>query len=107
MSSSHAASLKIRPVPVVADVNEAKNLIKTKVRIKLFETLFLYLIGFKRSIRFDLKREPFILRGFDLGPCLSKWNPQYLSSLIKDKSVKIHVSSQSNMDFINKNFLYR
>jgi tRNA wybutosine-synthesizing protein 5 len=54
-----------------------------------------------------LKREPFILRDFDLGPCLNKWSVDYLKKQIGQKSVKIHVSAVSDMDFLRKNFLYR
>ena len=53
------------------------------------------------------KREPFILRNFDFGPCMTKWNVEYLQNVVKDKPVRIHVSSVSNMDFLKKNFLYR
>ena len=55
----------------------------------------------------NIQREPFILKDFDLGPCLHKWSVDYLANVIKDKQVKIHVSSVSNMDFLKKNFLYR
>ncbi|RNA01362.1 tRNA wybutosine-synthesizing 5 [Brachionus plicatilis] len=53
------------------------------------------------------KREPFILKNFDYGPCLQKWNAEYMMEKVNNKTVKIHVSSKSEMDFINKNFLYR
>ncbi len=53
------------------------------------------------------KREPFVLKNFNLGPCVQKWTVDYLKSVVKDKQVKIHVSSVSNMDFIKKNFIYR
>ena len=53
------------------------------------------------------KREPFILKNFDLGPCKQKWTVDYLQNIVKDKQVKIHVSSVSNMDFLKKNFVYR
>ena len=53
------------------------------------------------------KREPFILKNFDLGPCVQKWSVDYLKSVVKDKQVKIHVSSVSDMDFLKKNFIYR
>ena len=55
----------------------------------------------------NTKREPFILKNFDLGPCVQKWSVDYLKSVVKDKQVKIHVSSVSNMDFLKKNFIYR
>ena len=53
------------------------------------------------------QRKPAILRGFELGPCMHKWEPSILQSLDIDSQVKIHVSSSTQMDFINKNFLYR
>ena len=55
----------------------------------------------------NTQREPFILKNFDLGPCRTKWTVDYLQSVVKDKQVKIHVSSVSNMDFLKKNFIYR
>jgi len=53
------------------------------------------------------KRQPFILRGLDIGECTTKWTVEYLKSVGKDQQVKVHVSPCENMDFINKNFLYR
>ncbi|KAI8776077.1 tRNA wybutosine-synthesizing protein 5 isoform X1 [Biomphalaria glabrata] len=53
------------------------------------------------------KREPVILRGLDIGECLRKWTPSYLASHGGTQEVKVHVSSSTQMDFINKNFLYR
>lgn len=55
---------------------------------------------------------PFIIKTsevkqFDLGPCITKWNIDYLKSLVKSKPVKIHVSENECMDFLKKNFLYR
>ncbi|XP_005099470.1 tRNA wybutosine-synthesizing protein 5 [Aplysia californica] len=53
------------------------------------------------------RRTPAILRGFDLGPCMQKWDVPYLQDQGKHCHVKIHVSQQTQMDFINKNFVYR
>ncbi|KAK7506779.1 hypothetical protein BaRGS_00002254 [Batillaria attramentaria] len=53
------------------------------------------------------RRRPAILRGVDIGPCKTKWNVEYLAKHAGDKEVKIHVSSNPQMDFIHKNFLYR
>lgn len=53
------------------------------------------------------KREPVILRGLNLGPCTDKWTAPYLAQAGGQNEVKIHVSSSNQMDFINKNFLYR
>ncbi|CAF0715070.1 unnamed protein product [Brachionus calyciflorus] len=69
-------------VPILFNLEEAKNWIETK-------------------------REPFILKNFDYGPCLKKWNVDYLSQKAENRLVKIHVSTASEMDFINKNFIYR
>lgn len=54
-----------------------------------------------------LKRKPVVLRGFDIGECVGKWTPEYLTANAEDKPVNVHVSSTPQMDFINKNFLYR
>ena len=56
------------------------------------------------------RREPFVLRGFELGDCLRKWtDTEYLQRAVGHKPVKIHVASADagRMDFLNKNFLYR
>ncbi|XP_060571208.1 tRNA wybutosine-synthesizing protein 5-like, partial [Ruditapes philippinarum] len=53
------------------------------------------------------KREPAVLRGLDIGLCREKWTPEYLAEKGGDREVKIHVSKTAQMDFINKNFMYR
>ncbi|CAL1538086.1 unnamed protein product [Lymnaea stagnalis] len=53
------------------------------------------------------KREPVILRGVDVGHCVQKWNLDYLACHASQQEVKVHVSSSCQMDFLNKNFLYR
>lgn len=54
------------------------------------------------------KRIPVIIRGQDIGPCINQWkSTDYLAERGGNKEVKIHVSPTSQMDFINKNFLYR
>ncbi|KAL4217029.1 tRNA wybutosine-synthesizing protein 5 [Mactra antiquata] len=52
-------------------------------------------------------RKPVVLRGLDIGECKEKWTPEYLSEEGGSKEVKIHVSKTPQMDFINKNFMYR
>uniref|UniRef100_A0A1B6C0F6 tRNA wybutosine-synthesizing protein 4 n=1 Tax=Clastoptera arizonana TaxID=38151 RepID=A0A1B6C0F6_9HEMI len=52
-------------------------------------------------------RKPAILRGVDIGNCSSKWTPEYLIQNVGDIEVKVHVSSESRLDFINKNFIYK
>jgi tRNA wybutosine-synthesizing protein 5 len=54
-----------------------------------------------------LQREPVILRGLNIGPCTEKWSPEYLAVKGGERDVKIHVSKTAQMDFINKNFMYR
>ena len=56
---------------------------------------------------FYFQRKPVILRGLDIGECVEKWTLEYLMQQGGDKSVKIHVSELPQMDFINKNFVYR
>lgn len=53
------------------------------------------------------KRRPAILRGVNIGECISKWTPDYLIQTVGDLEVKIHVSSEGQLDFIKKNFLYK
>jgi len=52
------------------------------------------------------KRYPFILKHVDIGPCQEKWTSDYLAKKIGPKPVRIHVSQDSMMDFVRKNFTY-
>ncbi|MBN3291791.1 TYW5 protein, partial [Polypterus senegalus] len=52
-------------------------------------------------------RKPALLKGIDLGSCTEKWTVDYLANNGTDCSVKIHVCNIPQLDFINKNFLYR
>ncbi|KAH9523820.1 tRNA wybutosine-synthesizing protein 5 [Bulinus truncatus] len=61
----------------------------------------------KFTADFYKKRKPVILRGLDIGDCIQKWTPSFLASHGGSQEVKLHVSSSAQMDFINKNFLYR
>ncbi|CAB4055779.1 TYW5 [Lepeophtheirus salmonis] len=55
------------------------------------------------------QRIPGVWRGAtNIGTCVSKWrDPRYLAEKIRDRPVKIHVSKEPNMDFKNKNFMYK
>jgi tRNA wybutosine-synthesizing protein 5 len=53
------------------------------------------------------KREPALLRGVDIGQCTSKWTSDYICEKVGNMDVKVHVSSSPQMNFINKNFLYK
>ncbi|KAK0153601.1 tRNA wybutosine-synthesizing protein 5 [Merluccius polli] len=53
------------------------------------------------------QRQPAVLRGVDLGPCLQKWTAEYLGQQGGDRDVKIHVSTVPQMDFLKKNFVYK
>lgn len=53
------------------------------------------------------KRKPVVIRGLVIGDCSKKWNPEYLINHIGHLEAKIHVSTDSRMDFLNKNFLYK
>lgn len=68
-------------VEIVTDLDEAKLLIGTK-------------------------RQPFLLRNYDIGSCTHKWSVEYLQEAIADKSVRIHISPVQDMNFIKKNFKY-
>nr|XP_015831421.2 tRNA wybutosine-synthesizing protein 5 [Nothobranchius furzeri] len=52
-------------------------------------------------------RRPAVLRGVDLGPCVERWTVEYLGNRGGDRDVKIHVSSEAQMDFLHKNFVYK
>ena len=52
-------------------------------------------------------RLPVVMRGINIGEAPSKWTPSYLSSVIGDIPIKIHVSPVDKMDFTKKNFLYK
>nr|XP_060637831.1 tRNA wybutosine-synthesizing protein 5 isoform X2 [Anolis sagrei ordinatus] len=52
-------------------------------------------------------RKPAVLKGIDLGPCMTKWTVDYLSQAAGNKEVKVHVSTVQQMDFLSKNFVYR
>lgn len=53
------------------------------------------------------KRIPALLRGVDIGPCTHLWTVSYLCEKGTSEPVKIHVSTENDMDFINKNYAYR
>ncbi|XP_072835294.2 tRNA wybutosine-synthesizing protein 5 isoform X1 [Pogona vitticeps] len=53
------------------------------------------------------RRKPAVLKGIDLGPCMTKWTVDYLSQVTGNKEVKVHVSTVPQMDFLKKNFVYR
>lgn len=52
-------------------------------------------------------RVPAVLRGIDIGPCAELWSVDYLIKHGKSESVKVHVTTERNMDFIQKNYSYR
>uniref|UniRef100_UPI00358F59CE tRNA wybutosine-synthesizing protein 5 isoform X2 n=1 Tax=Myxine glutinosa TaxID=7769 RepID=UPI00358F59CE len=53
------------------------------------------------------KRQPAVLRGFDLGLCMQCWNVDYLREKVGERPVKVHVAPSPFMDFLHKNFAYR
>ncbi|XP_063794179.1 tRNA wybutosine-synthesizing protein 5 isoform X2 [Pseudophryne corroboree] len=52
-------------------------------------------------------RKPAVLTDLDLGACKTQWSLDYMSRRGGERQVKIHVSELPQMDFIQKNFLYR
>ncbi|BAM40198.1 uncharacterized protein TOT_020001060 [Theileria orientalis strain Shintoku] len=42
----------------------------------------------------------------ELGGCLEEWNPERLKSILKDCRISVHVSRESNLNFVSKNFEY-
>ena len=53
------------------------------------------------------KRQPFVLRGVDLGACVEKWSPQYIAENSPQDVAVAHVSPTPQMNFIEKNFAYK
>uniref|UniRef100_A0A4W3IKZ0 tRNA-yW synthesizing protein 5 n=1 Tax=Callorhinchus milii TaxID=7868 RepID=A0A4W3IKZ0_CALMI len=53
------------------------------------------------------QRKPAVLKDIPLGTCISKWTADYLSTHGGSQEVKIHASPVAQLDFINKNFIYR
>ena len=53
------------------------------------------------------QRQPAVLRGVDIGQCRTKWTAEYLAAVGGSREVKIHVCTTHQMDFINKNFVYK
>jgi hypothetical protein len=51
-------------------------------------------------------REPALLRGLPVGPCVDLWTPEHLVQKGGRKDVSVHVSPHDRMDFISKNFKY-
>lgn len=49
---------------------------------------------------------PTILRGCNFGPCLDRWDLDYLSEKLKEYTVVIHESNDIELDFLCKNFKY-
>ncbi|XP_952247.1 uncharacterized protein TA13355 [Theileria annulata] len=52
---------------------------------------------------------PFKISGYtsdDLGSCLEEWKPERLSSILSERRVSVHVSSEPNLNFVAKNFKY-
>jgi len=50
-------------------------------------------------------RSPVVLRNVPMGKC-SSWSPDYLMEKLSGISRPIHVTSESNMNFVQKNFKY-
>ena len=53
------------------------------------------------------KRHPFVVRGVDLGACVEKWSPSYISENGPEDVAVAHVSPTPQMNFIEKNFAYK
>jgi len=51
-------------------------------------------------------RLPAVIRGCPLGPCSISWTPEYLSEKLTGSVRSVHVTTEPNMDFTNKNFKY-
>ena len=52
-----------------------------------------------------VSRRPAVLRGCPLGPCLA-WTPDTLARRLAGVTRPVHVTSDTNMSFVTKNFRY-
>ncbi|KAK6643528.1 hypothetical protein RUM43_005038 [Polyplax serrata] len=52
-------------------------------------------------------RKPLLIRNWDIGSCVKDWTSEYVSNKVGSEPVKIHVTKDEKMDFINKNFIYK
>ena len=52
-------------------------------------------------------RRPCLLKGLDIGRAPSLWTADYLCERCGERSVRVHVTPEPRMDFINRNFIYR
>ena len=54
-------------------------------------------------------RQPVVLRGLDVGPCVDRWKDVkgYLIPKSANRPVKVHETKQKAMDFRSKNFSYK
>ena len=50
-------------------------------------------------------RKPTVIRGCPFGPC-SSWTQEHLAERLSGTSRPVHVTTETNMDFIAKNFRY-
>ena len=73
-------------------------------RINAGSLSFAELTNIKKEITSN--RQPVVIQGLDLGPCTKLWQPDYLEQTLKDKTVRVHVGQQHNLDFRTKNFNY-
>ena len=51
-------------------------------------------------------REPAVLRGCPLGPCTDTWSPAYLTARLAGLVRPVHVTRETNMNFLQRNFNY-
>lgn len=58
-------------------------------------------------VKVQSRRKPAIIKGIELGECCKSWSAEYLINKIGHLDTKIHVSAESKMDFLSKNFLYK
>ena len=52
-------------------------------------------------------RKPCVLKELDIGRASSLWTADYLREKCGERSVRVHVTPETKMDFINRNFVYR
>eukprot|EP00923_Selenidium_pygospionis_P040084 GHVN01069419.1.p1 GENE.GHVN01069419.1~~GHVN01069419.1.p1 ORF type:complete len:178 (-),score=8.11 GHVN01069419.1:85-618(-) len=49
---------------------------------------------------------PVLFRNCSLGNCLERWNPNYFREAVGTKRIAVHVSTSSDLSFLEKNFVY-
>ena len=65
-------------------------------------------VSFEMFQQIYKERKPVIITGVDFGKCLESWkDPSYLKEMMGEQKVSVHVTKNTNLDFLNKNFQFQ